>query len=101
MRSPEMVPGVTPGLPTMEQCVSWYREFSAYDVDRDLAWGRAFYAFKTAVNMQGIAARYAARQVSNAGAGAYLRNRELHAADAWRTVQLSLKRYKNGIHSQL
>jgi aminoglycoside phosphotransferase (APT) family kinase protein len=101
MRTPEMVPGATPGLPTMEQCIDLYREFSGYNIERDLDWGRAFYAFKTAVNMQGIAARYAARQASNAGAGAYLKNREVHAADAWRTVQVSLERYKNGMSSRL
>jgi aminoglycoside phosphotransferase (APT) family kinase protein len=96
MRTPELAPGVTPGMPTLDQCIEWYREASGYDVRRDLAWGRAFYAFKTACNMQGIAARYAARQASNAGAGEYLKNREKHAADAWRTVQLSLREYQAG-----
>ncbi|KIW05092.1 uncharacterized protein PV09_03649 [Verruconis gallopava] len=101
MRTPEFAPGATPGLPTLEQCISWYRDFSGYNVERDLAWGRAFYAFKTSVNMQGIAARYARRQVSNAGAGEYLKNRKKYAADAWETVQLSLRRYRNGGDSRL
>ena len=95
MKTPELAPGATPGMPTLDQCIQWYKEYSGYDVRRDLAWGRAFYAFKTACNMQGIAARYAARQHNNAGAGEYLKNREKHAADAWRTVQASLQEYKS------
>jgi aminoglycoside phosphotransferase (APT) family kinase protein len=94
MRTPELVPGATPGLPALQQCLAWYKEFSGYDVERDLAWGRAFYAFKTCVNMQGIAARYARRQASNAGAGKYLEERGKHAADAWRTIQASLTEYR-------
>jgi aminoglycoside phosphotransferase (APT) family kinase protein len=95
MRTPELAPGATPGMPTLQQCIDWYREYSGYDVERDLAWGRAFYAFKTACNMQGIAARYAARQANNAGAGEYLKNRHKHSADAWRTIQISLQEHKD------
>jgi aminoglycoside phosphotransferase (APT) family kinase protein len=94
MQRPELAPGATPGMPSLSQCVAWYKEASSYDVARDLAWGRAFYAFKTSCNMQGIAARYAARQHNNEGAGAYLKDRERHAADAWRTLQLSLEEYR-------
>jgi aminoglycoside phosphotransferase (APT) family kinase protein len=101
MRTPELSPGVIPGLPTLAQCVAWYKEFSGYDVEQDLAWGRAFYAFKTCVNMQGIAARYARRQASNAGAGQYLKDRKKHASDAWKTVQVSLEQYRHVRDSQL
>lgn len=62
---PEFKPGATPGLPTIEQVVQWYREESGYDVQQDLLWGSAFGGFRGAVIMQGIAARYANRQASS------------------------------------
>lgn len=63
--------GVTPGLPTLETVIKWYTEFSGYDVAKDLLWGNAFGTFRTSVIMQGIAARYAARQASGITAKSY------------------------------
>lgn len=52
------------GLPTMNQCVQWYREAAEWDPAPDVPWGVAFWLFRTTVVMQGIAARYASRQAS-------------------------------------
>ncbi len=66
-------PGATPGLPSLEQTVRWYTaESGGYDLPRsELAWGNAFGAFRSAVIMQGIAARYARRQASGQTARDY------------------------------
>lgn len=63
--------GVTPGLPTLQQVVDWYIESSGYDAAAELKWGNAFGAFRNAVIMQGIAARYARRQASGTTAKNY------------------------------
>jgi aminoglycoside phosphotransferase (APT) family kinase protein len=54
----------TAGLPTMNQCVEWYRQVAGWDPAPDIPWGVAFWLFRTTVVMQGIAARYASRQAS-------------------------------------
>ncbi|KAL5332490.1 kinase-like domain-containing protein [Aspergillus crustosus] len=54
-------------LPTLTECLYLYAS-SGYDARGDLTWGRAFAGFRGAVIMQGIAARYARRQASSAGA---------------------------------
>ncbi|OAG42474.1 hypothetical protein AYO21_03350 [Fonsecaea monophora] len=64
-------PGATPGLPARQQCVAWYAQVTGWDPSDDLAWGDAFSAFRTAVVMQGIAARYALRQNSSARASEF------------------------------
>lgn len=62
-------PGQTPGLPTRAQCVEWYSEVAGWGPSKvELAWGDAFSLYKLCVIMQGIAARYAARQASSAKA---------------------------------
>lgn len=62
-------PGQTPGLPTRAQCVEWYGEVAGWGPSKiELAWGDAFSLYKLCVIMQGIAARYAARQASSAKA---------------------------------
>lgn len=68
---PEFHPGATPGLPTLEEVIKWYKEESSYDVEKDLSWGSAFGGLRGAVIMQGIAARYARRQASSASAMDY------------------------------
>ena len=60
-----------PGLPTVDQCVAWYRELAGWDPEPGLAWGKAFRTFRTTVVMQGIGARYAARQASGGRAKEY------------------------------
>lgn len=63
--------GVTPGLPSLERTVQWYAEESGYEPKSELDWGNAFGAFRGAIIMQGIAARYAQRQASGTTAKNY------------------------------
>jgi aminoglycoside phosphotransferase (APT) family kinase protein len=79
--------GVTPGLPTLETVIRWYTEFSGYDVAKDLAWGNAFGTFRTSVIMQGIAARYAARQASGITAKSYAAQMRPFGEFSYRRVQ--------------
>ena len=67
----EFEPGVTPGLPSLAECIQWYTDASGYDAKEDLGWGNAFGGFRTSVIMQGIAARYALRQASGTTAKEY------------------------------
>lgn len=54
-----------PGLPSREQCVTWYAEVAGWNAASELQWGDAFAAFRNSVIMQGIAARFAQRQASS------------------------------------
>lgn len=63
------MPNKTPGLPTYQQCVDWYAETAGWKYEpAELSWGNAMTAYKAAVIMQGIGARYAVRQASSAKA---------------------------------
>ncbi len=65
-------PGQGPrGLPTVDQCIAWYRELAGWDPAPEMLWGKAFRTFRTTVVMQGIGARYAARQASGGRAKEY------------------------------
>lgn len=96
----EFIPGAYPGLPTLEQCIEWYKS-SGYNVSRDLAWGRSFYLFRGCVNMQGIAARYARRQASSANAKEFSANRMKHAEEVWRTMQHLQRQHQNATNANL
>ena len=61
----------TPGLPTRDECMTWYAETAGWDPRPEMAWGDAFGVFRNSVIMQGIAARYALRQASSAKAHEY------------------------------
>ena len=80
-------PGATPGLPSLEQVVKWYSEASGYEVAKDLKWGNAFGAFRGAVIMQGIAARYATRQASGLTAKNYASQMGPYGEWAYRQVE--------------
>ena len=80
-------PGRTPGLPSREECMRWYHEVSGYDPAGDIAWGDAFFTFRGSVIMQGIAARFAARQASSARASDYGKRAKPFAMSAWERVQ--------------
>ncbi|EXJ75354.1 aminoglycoside phosphotransferase [Cladophialophora psammophila CBS 110553] len=80
-------PGATQGLPTREQCVEWYAQVARWDPSEDLAWGDAFSAFRTAVVMQGIAARYALRQNSSVRASEFDLQVAPNSHWAWELVQ--------------
>ena len=79
--------GRTPGLPSREDCLRWYNEVSGYNAAEDVPWGDAFFAFRGSVIMQGIAARFAARQASSAHAGEYAKRAKPFALVAWERVK--------------
>ncbi|KAJ5143576.1 uncharacterized protein N7515_002363 [Penicillium bovifimosum] len=81
-------PGAVAGLPRREECIQWYAEASGYDTSSDVTWGDAFFAFRGSVIMQGIAARYAARQASSARAGDYAKRAKPFAEYAWERVKV-------------
>jgi aminoglycoside phosphotransferase (APT) family kinase protein len=80
-------PGVTPGIPTLEEVIDWYVEESGYDVKKDLAWGNAFGGFRNSIIMQGIAARYAVRQASGVTAKDYAAQMQPTGMWAWKQVE--------------
>ncbi|KAL5364745.1 kinase-like domain-containing protein [Aspergillus floccosus] len=80
-------PGVTPGLPTRDELMRWYAEFSGYDVSADIVWGDAFMSWRSSVIMQGIKARYALRQASSARAHEYAEKMVPMALAAWERVE--------------
>ncbi|KAK5142269.1 hypothetical protein LTR04_002285 [Oleoguttula sp. CCFEE 6159] len=90
--SEAFLPGGTPGLPTRDQCVSWYRDVAGWDPTPDLTWGEAFGIYRGSIIMQGIAARYALRQASSEKAMDYAAQMKPFAEVAWSLVQ----EYKKG-----
>lgn len=81
------LPGNTPGLPTKEQCIEWYRETAGWNPQPDMTWGDAFGVYRNCIIMQGIAARYALRQASSARALEYAVQMRPFAQVAWDLVQ--------------
>lgn len=90
---PKFAPGAVPGLPTLEQCLSWYAEAAGWDPSPDLGWGNAFGGFRGAVIMQGIAARYALRQASGKTAKEYAAQMKPYGEWTWLMVR-NLQRQK-------
>jgi aminoglycoside phosphotransferase (APT) family kinase protein len=80
-------PGATSGLPTREQLIEWYAEVAGWDPRPDFTWGDAFTTYRSAIIMQGIAARYALRQASSAQAVEYAKGVKPYAEIAWGLVQ--------------
>ncbi|KAJ9327792.1 hypothetical protein DTO027B5_3591 [Paecilomyces variotii] len=80
-------PGAVPGLPTREECIRWYSAVAGWDPAPDTLWGDAFFAFRSSVIMQGIAARHALRQASSARAHAYALQTKPFALQAWERVK--------------
>jgi len=87
-------PGVTPGLPTRDQLIAWYSEVAGWDPRAEMTWGDAFTTYRTAVIMQGIAARYALRQASSAKANEYGQQMGPFAEIAWDFVQECKRTYE-------
>ncbi|KAL4898176.1 kinase-like domain-containing protein [Aspergillus ambiguus] len=87
-------PGATPGLPTRDDTMRWYAEFSGYDVAPDVVWGDAFMSWRSSIIMQGIKARYALRQASSARAHEYAEKMEPMALAAWERVEKLQKTMK-------
>jgi aminoglycoside phosphotransferase (APT) family kinase protein len=84
---PDFIPGVTPGLPSLHECIQWYAAESGYDPSADLGWGNAFGGLRGAVITQGIAARYALRQASGTTAKDYGAQMGPYAEWAWSMVE--------------
>lgn len=80
-------PGAVPGLPTREECIRWYSAVAGWDPAPDTLWGDAFFAFRSSVIMQGIAARHALRQASSARAHEYALQTKPFALQAWERVK--------------
>ncbi|KAF2119699.1 kinase-like domain-containing protein [Lophiotrema nucula] len=55
----------TPGLPSRDQCIAWYREVAGWDPAPELPWSTAFAMWRDSIIFQGIASRYAVRQASS------------------------------------
>jgi len=83
----DFLPGRCEGLPTREQCISWYREVAGWDPEPDMAWGDAFNVCRGAIIMQGIGARYAVRQASSERAKEYGDAMKPYGMVAWDLVQ--------------
>lgn len=81
------IPGTTEGLPTPSQLIQWYSEVAGWDPRPDLTWGGAFSTYRSAIIMQGIAARYAMRQASSAQAKEYGATMQPFAEVAWELVE--------------
>lgn len=86
------IPGATPGLPTQDQVVSWYREVAGWNPEPDLTWGTAFSMFRQSVIMQGIAARVAQGQASSAEAKVYADSFRPFAEFAWGLILKAMGR---------
>ena len=85
-----------PGLPTREECISWYEEVAGFQIPaKELAWASSFGLFRDSIIFQGIAARYALRQASSEKAMAYGREMAPFAEMAWKLV-LQTKDEKGG-----
>lgn len=91
--NPKFAPGVTPGLPTLDQILKWYSEAAGWDPTPDLGWGNAFGGFRGAVIMHGIAARYALRQASGKTAKEYAAQVGPYGERTWAMVE-NLKKEK-------
>lgn len=81
------LPGVTPGLPTPETVMTWYKETAGWDPSPDMNWAMAFSMFRGSAICQGIAARFARRQASSEQANKYAESFAPMAEYAWQLVQ--------------
>lgn len=81
------VKGATPGLPSAEQILRWYRDYTGWDPRRDFGWAAAFDLFKTSVICQGIKARVATGQTKSISANHYIELIEPFAETARRVVE--------------
>jgi aminoglycoside phosphotransferase (APT) family kinase protein len=99
------LPGVTPGLPTPDRILEWYKEAAGWDPRPEMHWALAFAVFRSAAICQGIAARYATRQASSAEAQRYAQAFKPLGELAWSLVEdekaKSRSAKKGGISAKL
>lgn len=81
------LPGATPGLPTPDMVLGWYKEVAGWDPRPEFHWALAFSVFRASAILQGIAARYAARQASSAEAQNYAKAFKPLGELAWSLVE--------------
>ena len=86
-----------PGLPTKQQALEWYQAKAGWDPKPEIKWADAFGTYRACIIMQGIAARYAARQASSARASEYGAQMKPFAEVAWQLI----KEYEQGVKSKL
>ncbi|KAI0409345.1 phosphotransferase enzyme family protein [Xylaria palmicola] len=81
------LPGATPGLPTPDTVLGWYKEVAGWDPRPEMHWALAFSIFRLSAICQGIAARYATRQASSAEAQKYAQSFKPLGELAWSLVE--------------
>jgi aminoglycoside phosphotransferase (APT) family kinase protein len=67
----KFTPNSTQGIPTLGECYDWYQSIVGWEARDGIDWALAFGNFRTAVIMQGIAARLATGQASGIKAREY------------------------------
>ncbi|KAK1763984.1 kinase-like domain-containing protein [Phialemonium atrogriseum] len=82
--------GDIPGLPGFDQCRVWYKDGAGSDIggQEDIDWAVAFSNFRTAVVMQGIAARFVNGQASGVKAKEFASQTVPYALWAQARVQM-------------
>jgi aminoglycoside phosphotransferase (APT) family kinase protein len=81
-------PEITAGLPSISQCLICYAELSGWEIPEDeMLWAAAFNSFRTAIIMQGIAARLAKGQTNSAKARPFALQTFPYALLAYARVQ--------------
>ncbi|TGJ79632.1 hypothetical protein E0Z10_g9130 [Xylaria hypoxylon] len=93
-RSDAFLPGTTPGLPTPDVVLAWYKETAGWDPRPEMHWALAFGVFRLSAIFQGIAARYATRQASSAEAKTYSQAFKPMGELAWSLVEQEKAKYK-------
>ncbi|KAI8945545.1 kinase-like domain-containing protein [Xylaria longipes] len=81
------LPGATPGLPTPDIVLGWYKEAAGWDPRPEYHWALAFAVFRISAISQGIAARFATRQASSAEAQKYAESFKPLGELAWSLVE--------------
>ncbi|KAG5812618.1 hypothetical protein H9Q74_003579 [Fusarium xylarioides] len=92
-------PGNVAGIPSMEQCQEWYRGGVDWDAAGSLDWGLAFSNFRTAVIMQGIAARIVRGQASGSMAREFAQQTLAYAS--WGYARVENLQYRLQFHSKI
>jgi aminoglycoside phosphotransferase (APT) family kinase protein len=90
-------PGATPGLPTPDMILAWYREAAGWDPRPEMHWSLAFSVFRSSAICQGIAARYATRQASSAEAQKYAQAFKPLGELAWSLVEQERAKSKSAM----
>ncbi|TQS38629.1 hypothetical protein Golomagni_00860 [Golovinomyces magnicellulatus] len=92
---PQVMLVKSPTPESTKELAELYAQFAGWDPRQDIMWGAAFGLFRLSVILQGIAARYAVRQASSAGAKDMAEARHHAAKLAWEQVLRNLKNKEN------